>query len=141
MEFRKLKDSDYYLGYLILLVQLTSVEQVTFQEFKRQLELINSNPNHFIFVLEQDDKIVASGTLLIEPKFIHSLGKVGHIEDIVVDKDYRHQKLGKKLISHLTETAFKAGCYKVILDCNENLVPFYESCGYTQKQTQMSRYF
>lgn len=140
MEFRKLQKSDYYLYYLSLLQQLTVIGDVTQEDFLKTVDYVNSNPNHLIFVLELDGKIVASGTLLIEPKFIHNLGKVGHIEDIVIDVNYRHKKIGKLLIDHLTKTAFENGCYKVILDCSESIIPFYRSCGYTQRQVQMSIY-
>ena len=33
----------------------------------------------------------------------------------------------------------EAGCYKVILDCSEENVPFYEKCGLTKKEVQMVR--
>ena len=33
------------------------------------------------------------------------------------------------------------GCYKVILDCAEANVPFYEKCGLTRKEVQMVRVF
>ena len=32
-----------------------------------------------------------------------------------------------------------AGCYKVILDCSEDNVPFYAKCGLTKKEVQMVR--
>lgn len=34
-------------------------------------------------------------------------------------------------------SAKEAGCYKVILDCAENNVAFYEKCGLTRKEVQM----
>lgn len=35
------------------------------------------------------------------------------------------------------EFAKGAGCYKVILDCGESNVAFYEKCGLTRKEVQM----
>lgn len=29
------------------------------------------------------------------------------------------------------------GCYKVILDCSEDNVPFYQKCGLVKKEVQM----
>jgi glucosamine-phosphate N-acetyltransferase len=84
---------------------------------------------------------VATASLLIEPKFIRNLSAVGHIEDVVVDPTMRGKHLGKKLIEHLTAVAKKAGCYKVILDCNEENMLFYEKCGYTKKGVEMGLYF
>ena len=34
----------------------------------------------------------------------------------------------------------EAGCYKVILDCSEENVPFYEKCGLIKKEVQCVRY-
>lgn len=140
MEFRKLSENDYHLGYLELLSQLTTVGEISFEEFKNQFNLIQQNPNHLIYVIEHNQRIIATGTLLIEPKFIHQLGRVGHIEDIVIDHYHRNQGLGQKLIQHLINIGQKLDCYKIILDCQDKLVPFYQSCGFNQKQLQMSVY-
>lgn len=44
---------------------------------------------------------------------IHNLGMVGHIEDIVVNKDQQGKKLGLRIIEALDYIAEKVGCYKV----------------------------
>jgi GNAT superfamily N-acetyltransferase len=44
---------------------------------------------------------------------IHSLGQVGHIEDIAVAKDQQGKKLGLRIIQALDFVAEKVGCYKV----------------------------
>ena len=44
---------------------------------------------------------------------IHNLGLVGHIEDIVVNKDQQGKKLGLRIIEALDYIAKKVGCYKV----------------------------
>ena len=46
---------------------------------------------------------------------IHNLGLVGHIEDIVVNKDQQGKKLGLRVIEALDYIAEKIGCYKVCL--------------------------
>ena len=50
-----------------------------------------------IFVAILDGKVVGSTTLLIEPKFIHNGGLVGHIEDVVVNKEFQGQKIGEEI--------------------------------------------
>ncbi|EFJ49388.1 hypothetical protein VOLCADRAFT_47170, partial [Volvox carteri f. nagariensis] len=82
-------------------------------------------------------RVIATAAMIVEIKFIHNCGKVGHIEDVVVDPAYRGKKLGLKLISALVDTAREAGCYKTILDCSEDNAPFYEKCGLTRKGVQM----
>lgn len=44
---------------------------------------------------------------------IHNLGLVGHIEDIVVNKDQQGKKLGLRIIEALDYIAEEVGCYKV----------------------------
>ena len=43
-------------------------------------------------------------------------------------------------MEQLKHLAFSRGCYKVILDCTEQNVPFYLSCGFTRKEVQMALY-
>lgn len=53
--------------------------------------------NTFVIVIEDVlmKHIAAAGTLLTELKFLRGGGLVGHIEDIVTDKNYRGKNLGK----------------------------------------------
>ncbi|KAK3242814.1 Glucosamine-phosphate N-acetyltransferase-like protein [Cymbomonas tetramitiformis] len=67
--------------------------------------------------------------------------QVGHIEDIVVKSTCRGKNLGRMIIAELKKIASDAGCYKVILDCDEKNVEFYEKCGYERKAVQMATYF
>jgi glucosamine-phosphate N-acetyltransferase len=85
--------------------------------------------------------ILGSGTIIYETKIIHGCKNVGHIEDIVVHENYRSHGIGQKIVEKLTELANKKNCYKVILDCKETLIPFYEKIGFEQKGSQMSKYF
>ena len=74
---------------------------------------------------------------MIEQKFIHDGGKVGHIEDVVVRKEYQGKGVGKKIVNALLKYAEKKGCYKTILDCSEDLIPFYESIGFKRHSNSM----
>lgn len=33
------------------------------------------------------------------------------------------------------------GCYKIILDCSVKNVPFYQKCGFTEKEREMVLYY
>lgn len=130
--------SDYDLGHLSLLSQLSPFD---FNKLHKNAysTFITEHGNN-VWVIERDDKIVASGTLFIEPKLIHVMGKVGHIEDVVVDVDYRNTGLGMLLIDTLVEEAKRQNCYKIVLDCNDDNVSFYERCGFTRKGNMMAIY-
>ncbi|GLT94701.1 hypothetical protein SLE2022_124300 [Rubroshorea leprosula] len=141
---RKLEISDKAKGFIDLLQQLSVCDSVSDKEFEdRFQELRSYGDDHLICVIEDDSsgKIVATGSLLIEKKFLRNCGKVGHIEDVVVDGSARGKQLGKKIIEFLTDHARAMGCYKVILDCSEDNRGFYEKCGFKKKEIQMAKYF
>jgi glucosamine-phosphate N-acetyltransferase len=137
--FRNLEMKDYNTNYFNLLKQLTICEKCRLEQFSEFIQ--NLNKNHIVLVYEKDNRILASGTLLIEQKLIRNCGLVGHIEDIVVDKELNGKGIGKKLIEELILYAKNNGCYKIILDCRKEIIPFYEKCGFMKKEEQMVKYF
>jgi glucosamine-phosphate N-acetyltransferase len=44
-------------------------------------------------------------------------------------------------VNALVEEANERQCYKVILDCDEANVGFYEKAGLVRKEVQMAKYF
>lgn len=143
-QVRKLDISDKSKGFIELLQQLTVCDYVSDKEFEdRFQELSSLGDDHVVCVIEdgQSGKIIATGSVFIEKKFIRNCGKVGHIEDVVVDSNARGKQLGKKIIAFLSDHARSVGCYKVILDCSSDNKTFYEKCGFKQKEIQMVMYF
>lgn len=136
--------TDKSKGFIELLQQLSVCNSVSDDEFKERFqELSTLGDDHVICVIEDEScgKIVATGSVFIEKKFLRNCGKVGHIEDVVVDSDARGMQLGKKIVAFLTNHARSMGCYKVILDCSMENRAFYEKCGFKQKEVQMVQYF
>lgn len=127
---RQIEENDLYNGFLNSLDSLRKASDIEPSKAKSVFEKINSNPNHVVFVAILEGKVVGSTTLLIEPKFIHNGGLVGHIEDVVVNKEFQGQKIGEKLILASLDYAKNAGCYKTILDCLDDVQQFYEKLGF-----------
>ena len=140
MNIRELESNDYYKKYLELLSQLTIVTYLEFEDFEEQLLKINKNPFHKIFVIEDKEQIIGSITVLIELKFIRNLGNVCHIEDVVVRNDYRGKGIARKLIEYVKNYSKNEGCYKILLNCKENLIDFYSKFGFENKNLEMSLY-
>lgn len=137
--FRKLEESDYNKNYLQLLSQLTEVGHITSKKFSNILDKIQSQI--WVFEDTQSNKIVASASILLEQKIIHEGGIVAHLEDVVVDKEYRGNQLGKKLIELIVEKARESGAYKIIADCKPELLSFYSKNGFEKKGEQIAIYF
>jgi len=129
---RELRKKDIQNGFLTTLDALKKASDIDNDKAVKIFEKIDSNPDHIIAVAELDGKIVGSTTLLIEQKFIHNGGMVGHIEDVAVNKNFQGQKIGQKIIKYLLEIANSRGCYKTILDCTDDVKPFYEKLGFKQ---------
>ena len=103
--------------------------------------MIHANPNHMIYVIEENNVVIANITLLIEPKFIHHNQNVAHLEDFIIDLDYRKNGLGKILLQHCIDVAKSMNCYKLILNCDDKLVSYYQTYHFTNKNNEMSLYF
>jgi glucosamine-phosphate N-acetyltransferase len=127
---RKLQKDDLWNGFLLTLDSLRQASSIDNKTAEKIFDKINSNPDHIVVVAVIEGKIVGSTTLLIETKFIHNGGKVGHIEDVVVDKEHQRKGIGEKIVVYLLRYAKDQGCYKTILDCVDDVKPFYEKLGF-----------
>lgn len=96
---------------------------------------------YLLCITDSANAIVGTGALIVERKFIHQLGLVGHIEDIAVAKDQQGKKLGLRIIQALDFVAEKVGCYKTILDCSEANEGFYVKCGFKRAGLEMAHYY
>ncbi|KAH6688930.1 acetyltransferase [Plectosphaerella plurivora] len=140
---RALRRSDYNTGFLDCLRVLTTVGDIPEDKFQGQYDWFASSGSYYIIVVEDTTKgaVVGTGALIVERKFIHNLGAVGHIEDIAVAKDQQGKKLGLRIIQALDFVAAKVGCYKSILDCSEANEGFYVKCGFRRAGLQMAHYY
>ncbi len=137
---RKIASADINKEYLQLLCQLSNRQgqNVNFLipdfAFWRNYA---KNENHQIYVYEHEGRIIGTASILVENKLLHYGSTVGHIEDVVVDRESRLGGVGKQLVSRCIEFARAKECYKVILDCSDDNIPFYESCGFTRTDNCM----
>jgi glucosamine-phosphate N-acetyltransferase len=83
------------------------------------------------------NEVVGTASLVVECKFIHRGGRCGRIEDVSVRRGFRGQGLGAALVKHAVSEARRLGCYKVILNCFEQLAPLYASMGFRKHDIGM----
>ena len=137
IKIREIEEDDLENGFLETLDFLRNTSGLDKNNAKEILKKIKQNPNHVIYVAIDDKKIIGSTTLLIEQKFIHDGGLVGHIEDVVVRKDYERKGIGIKLVTSMLERAKEKNCYKTILDCKDDVKQFYERIGFKRESNCM----
>lgn len=126
MVIRKLEVMDFKAGFFETLENLSSLEGLTMERASQILQEISTNPFYHIFVVEDRGQIVGVTTLLVEQKFIHNGGRVGHIEDVATRKGWERRGIGSDVVRCAIKAARKEGCYRIVLNCSKEKIPFYE---------------
>ncbi len=139
---RLVEYDDYHKGYLNLVNQLFKLNggiSMEFDNFCKNLDTIKLQGGH-IYVIEDilNKRIIATGKLIVEVKSHGS--KMGIIQDVVTDSEYRGTGHGYQIISELSKVSKEHQCYKVVLNCNPENIGFYKKCGFIQKGVEMCIY-
>jgi len=137
VKIRKLQRKDLNNGFLLSLDSLRKSSHIKPKKANTIFDKISKNTDQIIYVAVENSKIIGAASILIEQKFIHEGGKVGHIEDVVVRKEFQGKGIGQKIVNALIKYAEKHGCYKTILDCADDLIPFYENIGFKRHANSM----
>lgn len=135
MNFRILSIHDY-----LLFKDIINDFQITNFTLNQFIHFLENEKNSIIYVLEDNNELLAAGTILFEKKFIHNYCMYCHIEDIIVKKEHQKKGYGKLLIKELINVCIKENAYKILLDCTKELIPFYEKCGFSNNGYQMVIY-
>ena len=132
---RLLQDKDYE-DYVELLCQLTEIGEVTQKSFENFVYIQHLVPSMIrYFVYEIDNKVVGCVSIILERKL---KGNSLHIEDVVTHKEYRGKGIGVELMNYCLQFAKDNKCYKIVLDCADHNVAFYEKCGFKLSGNYMS---
>jgi dTDP-4-amino-4,6-dideoxygalactose transaminase/ribosomal protein S18 acetylase RimI-like enzyme len=119
---------DDRISYCNLLSQLLKINcDVSDNEW---VKFLHKNQMNTIIVCEFNGVVVGTGKVFIKTKI---KDPVAHIEDIVVDFEYRGKGFGKKIINYLKEFAKQNNVYKTVLSASLENKKFYESCGFQKE--------
>ena len=129
------KDKEFYIELMKNFRPLD--ENMTREKFNEIYDKIFNSG--CIIVCKEDQKIVGSITVILEYKFINNFAIYGHIEDVFVDENYRHKKIGRSLVENAIDYCKQNKCFKVSLNCNEKLENFYSLNGLENRQINMSK--
>ena len=135
--FREIETTDYEHGYFDLMQYFSKYKyDVSREQFIDYLDKCGNSVKIIVIFSINDNKIVGAGSL-------HKLDKlhcnsVGQIEDVAISDNYRGLGLGKRIIEKLVDIALhQYECYKVVLNCLEHNVGFYNKCNFTVSGNQM----
>jgi len=134
---RPLQSDDFERGYLELLKQLTSVGDVSQADFKDRFSLMRSCQGTYyntVIVDRKTDRVIGAASLIVERKFIHQCANRGIIEEVIVSDQYRGKSLGRLIVQTLVELGKALDCYKITLNCTDQMIAFYERIGFVAEK-------
>lgn len=140
---RELSEEDFVAnsGLIETMANINDISNLSFTELKKVWQKACQQDSIFFVAVSQegmsDKKIIATVKLLIEAKFYHNGKPAGHIEDVVTRKGFEGQGLAKALLLAALKRAKEENCYKVILSCKKELIPFYTKVGFQEKDICM----
>lgn len=135
MIIRKLQYSDY--EQFLLLINDFRKTNFTLNQFK---DFLSNEKNIEIYVIEVNHQLLGAGTILFERKFIHNISLYAHLEDIIIKEEFQSKGYGKLLLNYLIKICKEKKCFKILLDCKNELIPFYQKCGFSLNSNQMVIY-
>lgn len=124
MKFRNIIVDDY-LKYIKLINS-----NVDYEYFVNFLKNILNKNHKIIVIIDENNEIIGTGTVFIEYKLTHNGCKMGHLENILIDKNYQGKGYGEKLVEELLRICKNNNCYRVDLNCNKELTNFYNKNGF-----------
>jgi glucosamine-phosphate N-acetyltransferase len=132
---RPIEQSDFNNGFLETLGNLSDVD-LTPEEGIRIWRGRNAAGVRTVVAVEAG-AVIGTASLILEQKFIHKGGIIGHIEDVAVHVDHQGKGVGSAVVKQLVELARESGCYKVILSCNDDNMAFYIRAGFRKYDNGM----
>lgn len=116
------------------------MRQLTNSKFNFDIKLILKDKHCNCLVIEDQKKIVGFGAIILS--IVPCRGYIGKIEDMVIDKKYRGQGLGKRLIKELLKIAKNKKVSSINLTSNPDRMEarkLYESMGFKLINTGVFR--
>lgn len=132
---RELEEADLATGsgFVETMANMRDISDLDLSQLKSIYQKAKNQTAIFLIAVskeaDSDGQIVATVKLLAEPKFFYGGKSAGHIEEVVTRKGFEGKGLSKALLLEALKRAKELNCYKVILDCKKELVPFYEKVG------------
>jgi glucosamine-phosphate N-acetyltransferase len=135
IELRALEQKDFERGFLETLANLAEVS-LTPDEAIHIWRGRNAAGVRTV-VAVSDGRVIGTASLILEHKFLHRGGTIGHIEDVAVHPSAQGKGVGTAVVQSLIDLARESGCYKVILSCTDKNTAFYTRLGFRRHDNGM----
>ena len=119
-------DLDSMDSFFTTLSNLTDAPKQTREKTENLLMEINEQWNKIFTAITTEGEIIWALMLMIEQKMIRWGTKVGHIKNVVTREGFEWNGVGKALMNVAIQEAKNCGCYKIILDCDNELTWYHK---------------
>jgi len=121
-------EEDHFNDYFDLMYEFSNYKKdVSYDYFKNYIK--QNDKIKIIIINNNKNKIIGAGTIFKLEK-LHN-NPIGQIEDVIISEKYRGLGLGKKIIKELVKIGIEDfKCYKVILNCLDKNIGFYEKSSF-----------
>ena len=101
-----------FIGIFPLLEQLWPNLQLDYSKLNKIYDIaLDSTTQQLIIAL--NNKIIIGFCSMTVKNNLWQAGQIGHVDELIVDEDYRGLGVGKKLLDEITEIALKNDCKRI----------------------------
>jgi len=118
-----------------LLKDMDGEDGMTYEEALAIWQEMSKYPYYEVFVVEDNQRIIATCALIIIDNLGHNGAKLAVAESMIVRREYRGCGIGNKLMQFVMDKAKEENCYKLMLSSNKKRLKahkFYEQLGFQQ---------
>lgn len=137
LNVRELHLDDLQNGFLKTLDALRPTSHSDPENITAVFERLRQNSDVIVAVAEIEGRIVGTGTLHLLRKFLYGGSISAQIEDVAVISEEQRTGIGRAIIDFLLSVAQSAGCYKTMLHCDDEVMPFYCKFGFRRTTNGM----
>ena len=128
-------------SFVLTMNRLTKIGDLDIAKAKKILSKINKQNWHIWVAVDDNTKeVIWTIKLQIEQKFQYEWSLSANIEEVVTRDWYDGIWIWSALVVNAIEFAKQKKVYKIILACDEKLIPFYEKFSFQKKEHTMKLY-
>ncbi|MDP3990746.1 MAG: GNAT family N-acetyltransferase [Candidatus Nealsonbacteria bacterium] len=134
---RQLRVKDLEKGFLETLDRLIPIGGLSIKKAKHIFRKITLNPVYWTIVAEKNNMVVGTATVLFQQEFFGNGTFMAHVENVVVHEKCSGQGIATMLMQAVDQEIRKRNCFRVVLNCSDDNISFYEKLGYERKGNEM----
>ena len=116
----------HYKSFITTFNYLTKSSLSKIDDILNVFENIYKQWSHILVAINEEHWIIGMWTLMLQQTFARNWALAWHIEYVSVDQNFKWIWIWTKILSALCDLAKQKLCYKIILDCEQDLIWFYQ---------------